>query len=830
MDFRLQNYVSEFGETILNAFDVGSWRRATTVKDVRLSILAYRGAGSVILRHFSAIGTVDIETLNFTGSGAKSTEWINLSTVDGFLLPVFVAGTEEFEAACEFQTRTPPRNAGAKTNYISCTFRRAAYIQKNAEIFGRYVDKHRQVTQAKLTVVDNGGDSGVRETADVYVFQNENLGGAGGFGRGMYETCYGALKDEGFTHICLMDDDIYLHPEMFFRNDMLVKYMKPNVHLGAPMYPASFKSHIPDRVSCFGHRFKGGHHPSDEALGAGLRTANIGSFLKLNRNPDSTGWWWNCIAIADVKKVGMPYPLFVKMDDVEYSLRLQDKGVKLVIPTSLWVLHDDFEEKYSAVMQYFRFRNRWILQFLRGGRPVHQSFVAHLRKTIVGFIMARKYEHATLLIRGLQDVLKGPEHVANNTTEILEKVLSIVKVEKNVPMIALPKGVTRANGRKAPRLWVERVFNMLTLNSHYSLRNEHLVIDTTSKADPTAVRKGLWVTYWNSHKKVGFKVKRNPKRAYRLFLRMRRTLPSAATLYDVAAQFRSSHARMTSPKFWAQYSANKSCRTHSDVRETNMMTNSSTVGSATAMTLSKTHLELNDRDHIFLNSMRNSHLGKRCFIIGNGPSLRVEDLDRLKFEYTFASNKIYLAFEQTTWRPTYYAVEDLLVAKNNVDKITELTGMTKIFPSHMLKIIPRRQNHFYVQWIPPQDNTSPERNFSDDLSVGVCWGSTVTYTLIQYAVHMGFKEIYLIGIDHSYVEPKSSGGNVLVSTGEVNHFHPDYRKPGEKWHVPVLDRLEHSYNYAREHCDRIGVKILNASRTTKLDAFPLIKFDDVPGL
>ena len=39
--------------------------------------------------------------------------------------------------------------------------------------------------------------------------------------------------------------------------------------------------------------------------------------------------------------------------------------------------------------------------------------------------------------------------------------------------------------------------------------------------------------------------------------------------------------------------------------------------------------------------------GKRCFIIGNGPSLKLEDLNRLKNEITIASNKIYLIFNKT---------------------------------------------------------------------------------------------------------------------------------------------------------------------------------------
>ena len=40
------------------------------------------------------------------------------------------------------------------------------------------------------------------------------------------------------------------------------------------------------------------------------------------------------------------------------------------------------------------------------------------------------------------------------------------------------------------------------------------------------------------------------------------------------------------------------------------------------------------------------HAGKRCFIIGNGPSLVPEDLDKFKGEYTFAANCSYRIFDK----------------------------------------------------------------------------------------------------------------------------------------------------------------------------------------
>ena len=59
-----------------------------------------------------------------------------------------------------------------------------------------------------------------------------------------------------------------------------------------------------------------------------------------------------------------------------------------------------------------------------------------------------------------------------------------------------------------------------------------------------------------------------------------------------------------------------------------------------------------------LKKYKNIHKGQRCFIIGTGPSLSVEDLEKLKGEITFGSNRIFEIYSQTDWRPTYYMNQD----------------------------------------------------------------------------------------------------------------------------------------------------------------------------
>ncbi len=225
--------------------------------------------------------------------------------------------------------------------------------------------------------------------------------------------------------------------------------------------------------------------------------------------------------------------------------------------------------------------------------------------------------------------------------------------------------------------------------------------------------------------------------------------------------------------------------------------------------------------------LQNIHQGDRAFIIGNGPSLSVSDLDHLKNEVTFASNKIYLAFDETDWRPTYYCVEDHLVMRFNHDRITRLRGFPKFFPFYLECCpLPDKESLIYFM---AYDDFYPDRpDFSADFTQGLCWGATVTYALMQIAFFMGIRELYLIGMDFSFtVLSKENQEGLLVSKGEQNHFHPDYRPIGEPWNTPKLEYQERSFQVGREFFESHGGKIYNATRGGKLEIFPRVDFDSL---
>ena len=228
---------------------------------------------------------------------------------------------------------------------------------------------------------------------------------------------------------------------------------------------------------------------------------------------------------------------------------------------------------------------------------------------------------------------------------------------------------------------------------------------------------------------------------------------------------------------------------------------------------------------------KDRHAGRRAFVIGNGPSLNVDDLDRLKDEVTFAANRIFLAYDQTSfWRPTYWCCADELVAKNNLEEIAGLEHI-KFGAFNVADIISHLPYTFTVAR--PKGGAAAPRAGLDLLS-GVTPGVSVVIFMMKLAYWMGIETIYLLGMDFNFVVPagaktgeKAMGNEVIVSQGERNHFHPDYRKPGEKWTMPLMDRQQREFQLMRWRLESAGRRVFNASRRSKLGTIGRVNFDDI---
>ena len=223
--------------------------------------------------------------------------------------------------------------------------------------------------------------------------------------------------------------------------------------------------------------------------------------------------------------------------------------------------------------------------------------------------------------------------------------------------------------------------------------------------------------------------------------------------------------------------------------------------------------------------------GKRCFIIGNGPGLKISDLDLLQKEDCFACNRIYGVFEKTNWRPKYYCAQDARVLAQIKDELSIAIDNCEyaFLPYNFRKMYPvsvmSRSNlclfyHPYVS-VYSQNGKYPEglMPFSDDVSSRIYDGLSITYGMIQIAVYLGYTEIYLVGIDHNYA---MKNGVVDGSQSYAEGIRPIDMSTQ---FPPELLLCEISYREARRYCEANEIKIQNATRGGKLEVFERASLD-----
>ncbi|MEM9025864.1 MAG: 6-hydroxymethylpterin diphosphokinase MptE-like protein [Verrucomicrobiota bacterium] len=239
-------------------------------------------------------------------------------------------------------------------------------------------------------------------------------------------------------------------------------------------------------------------------------------------------------------------------------------------------------------------------------------------------------------------------------------------------------------------------------------------------------------------------------------------------------------------------------------------------------------LSQKNRDH--WNKLKNRHCGETVFIVGNGPSLSIEDLDILhdKKAVCFAFNKIYMAFGLTPFRPRYFLVEDDLVVENNREALRRLSGFIKFYPDNFLPCLGPPDDETVLFHIPYPPVEAYQPGFSSD-PLWVWPGYSVTHSAIQLSVWMGAARIILLGVDFSF-SVQNSEQQVLIGDGAQDHFLPNYRPQGEKWNTPRLEETKRAYEFARSYCDENGIEILNATRGGKLEVFPRISLESSLGL
>lgn len=220
-----------------------------------------------------------------------------------------------------------------------------------------------------------------------------------------------------------------------------------------------------------------------------------------------------------------------------------------------------------------------------------------------------------------------------------------------------------------------------------------------------------------------------------------------------------------------------------------------------------------------MKHLKDRHLGERCILVCNGPSLNSMDLGFLKNETSIGLNKIYLGFKKFRFYPKYYVAVNEKVLIQSSSEIEELTSV---------KFISDRCPGLFSQ--NALTNILKTSEYTDDFSFdpcdGVQEGYTVTYAALQIAFYLGFRKVIIIGMDHRFdYKGKPNEENLLVGD-DINHFSSGYFK-GHKWDNPDLVNSERYYKIAKSVYEQNGREIIDATVNGACTVFKKMNYEQL---
>ncbi len=313
------------------------------------------------------------------------------------------------------------------------TFQKEEYIVPNIELVKQEIlscdDPIAQ--HFEMFVVDNGQtlDAAALESEHVHIVPNKNTGGAGGFARGMMESM---ASKRGITHVLLMDDDVSISSESIKRTFNLLSLVQDeykDAFINGAMLALGEPNRQYEDVSYV--RRSGGYHKVKSDLFVDRAEDIVTNEAISVEVPNAYGaWWFNCIPVKKIEESGLPLPLFIRCDDVDFGLRAKAKYMTM---NGICVWHEGFGERFRASVDCYQYVRNYLISIAADDIASEKLFMARVDRDIRFNMRFMAYDTVELLLDAIEDYLKGPDFIKQPNGDVIMKE----KGAKNEKMVDL---------------------------------------------------------------------------------------------------------------------------------------------------------------------------------------------------------------------------------------------------------------------------------------------------------------------------------------------------------------------------------------------------------
>lgn len=452
----LQKGATAYFDTYFNSFTIQTWKNQTPIRQLKLRLF---GEGQFVIkikRHklHTELKSFSEQTIELNQNGVD-VDFADLNQHDeGMLFFELTALTENAQITDGFYHTDIAPVQDVKLGVVITHFNRKNYVLPAIERVSKgllqdsyYKDK------ISLIVVDNSQNITPEEAQHAIVLPNQNLGGSGGFTRGLMYL----EDDKTYTHCLFMDDDASCEIESIRRAYALLQYMADDGNaVSGCQLSESFTHILYEKGAVFDSYCQPLHHGKD--------MKNVHDLLSAEHfriKPNYGGWWFFAFKIQSVKEY--PFPFFVRGDDLLFSLNNQFDIITL---NGIGVWGEDFSVKENPLIRYLMFRGTYACNFLSNSNLSKSQLIKQFSDWYWSCVNSYAYSSAKALFMSLQDLLAGTKTFTDDmgANDARAKISQLPQDEKMQPIDSAKYKINYVVEPSSIKRRIRRFVRKITLN------------------------------------------------------------------------------------------------------------------------------------------------------------------------------------------------------------------------------------------------------------------------------------------------------------------------------------------------------------------------------
>ena len=536
-------------DTYFNSLSIGKWHQNCQLDGLFLSL---HGQGKFELKVFQAIPDrswevicIDLIELNEDTPHLADLSHYALNADTGLIyFELRALGRAVFTKGA-FQTATQ-LEAWPKLAISITTFKREAAVEYTVGRLNNFLQSSEYKDNIGVIVVDNGQSAKVEETENLVYIPNDNLGGAGGFARGLQES-----EKRGFSHVLFTDDDAAFPLESLHRTYSYLALAKDSrATVAGAMINNTHKWQMWENGAFYDRKCM----PQFSGLDLRNRDAVLHLEFESAKMNDPTlygGWWFFAFPVEHAQY--HPYPFFVRGDDVSFSIA---NDFQIMFLNGVVSFQDGFTEKESPMTWYLDLRSHMAHHLSLESMEVGSTQVA---KIAIWFLLRNfvkfQYETMETCLLAWEDVMKGPQFFLDNKDmaerRALIKEIVVNEVWKPITPSKLNEKVTFDPHKR----WLSRKLYRIGLNGHlipfYRSWANKIVVPAHDRGNLHICWGTCEITYLTTDRTKGYTTRIEPLRGLRLMFRAARYFFKFRAMYpELRDEYRDSYAKIASKEYW----------------------------------------------------------------------------------------------------------------------------------------------------------------------------------------------------------------------------------------------------------------------------------------